>query len=252
MGIIEHAILELIPICKMCSKAILLAAGLGTRLRPLTETTPKCLVPIGGKPLLAYWLELLRRHGITDVLINLHHLADQVRAFLDAQDFGLRIHLFYEETLLGSAGTLLANRQWVEQEKAFLVAYADNLTKAHLGKLIAYHHQHDLPLTMGLFETNRPRECGIAVLDAESTILAFEEKPEQPRSNLANAGIYVVSPDIFSVFDDAFPQDFGFHVLPKLVGRMKGFPLDAYLLDIGNMERYRRAQEDVRRPGWNI
>ena len=233
----------------MCRKAFLLAAGLGTRLRPLTETTPKCLVPINGTPLLAYWLALLRRHGITDVLINLHHLAGQVQAYLDTHDFDLQIHTFYEEALLGSAGTLLANRQWVENEEAFLIAYADNLTNADLGALMTFHQQHDLPLTMGLFETNRPQECGIAMLDDEHIVIDFEEKPAQPKTSLANAGIYIASPQIFDYCETGYPQDFGFHVLPKLIGRMKGYPLNAYLLDIGNLERYRRAQEDVRRLG---
>lgn len=226
-------------------KAFLLAAGLGTRLRPLTDDVPKCLVPLNGKPLLDYWFSLLAAHGVTEVLVNVHHHAEKVEAFLRASRYPFRITPFYEPQLLGSAGTIWANRDWVAGEQNFLIAYADNLTNADLSAFRQFHANQNAVLTMGLFQTNRPKECGIALLDHQKTIVDFAEKPQQPKSTLANAGLYVASPEIFDFFEDKYPQDLGFDILPKLVGQMKGFHIKNYLLDIGNMERYQRAIRDI-------
>ena len=226
-------------------KAFLLAAGLGTRLRPLTNDIPKCLVSLKGKPLLDYWFSLFAAHGVTEVLVNLHHHAEKVLAFLEASLYPFRIIPFYESTLLGSAGTIHANREWVTDEKSFLIAYADNLTNTNLSAFRRFHLEQDALLTMGLFETNRPKECGIALLDHEKNIVDFTEKPQQPKSTLANAGLYMASPGIFDYFQEDYPQDLGFDILPKLVGQMKGFHIEDYLLDIGNLERYQRAINDI-------
>jgi mannose-1-phosphate guanylyltransferase len=232
-------------------KAFLLAAGLGTRLRPLTASAPKCLLPIGGRPLLEYWLLLLARHGVTEVLLNLHHLPEAVRAYLAAAPTpGLTVRTFHEPTLLGSAGTLWANRAWVAGAEDFLIAYADNLTNAHLGDLVAAHRARRPVLTAALFRAPRPQECGIAVLDRDGTIVEFEEKPSRPRGDLANAGLYVTGPRVFDYFEDKYPQDFGFDILPRLVGRMQGIALQDYLLDIGTHDRYAQAQRDVGRLGF--
>ena len=230
-------------------KAFLLAAGLGTRLRPITESIPKCLVPIGGKPLMAYWFDLFYKHGITDVLVNLHHLPDKVRAFVKNYRIPLNVHLVYEEHLLGSGGTLLANKAWVNDDQEFLIAYGDNLTNANLSKLVAFHREHRPVVTMAVFKTDRPKECGIVTVDENNTIIHFEEKPPHPQSNLANAGLFVASKDIFDFFPEKFSGnvlDLGFHVLPNLIGKMKAYVLEDYLLDIGNLERYKKAQEDIR------
>ncbi|OPX22386.1 MAG: nucleotidyl transferase [Candidatus Latescibacteria bacterium 4484_107] len=224
-------------------KAFLLAAGEGTRLRPLTETTPKCLVPICGRPLLAYWFDLFRRHGIGEVLINTHHLADQVRAYVRSVE-GVRVSVIYEPELLGSAGTLYANRDFVKGEDAFFILYADNLTNANLNALAAFHQSHSGIVTMGLFETSVPRQCGIVQLDSEARIVDFVEKPSHPKSNLANAGIFVAQPGLFDFLSDRMPLDLGHNVLPPLIGRMYGFRIREYLLDIGTLENYRKAQEE--------
>ncbi len=224
-------------------KAFLLAAGEGTRLRPLTETTPKCLVPICGRPLLAHWFDLFRRHGIEEVLINTHHLADQVRAYVRSVE-GVRVSVTYEPELLGSAGTLRANRDFVKGEDAFFILYADNLTHANLNALAAFHQSHPGIVTMGLFETSAPRQCGIVALDSEARIVHFVEKPAHPKSNLANAGIFVAQPGLFDFLSDRTPLDLGHDVLPRLIGRMYGFRIREYLLDIGTLENYRKAQEE--------
>lgn len=232
-------------------KAFLLAAGFGTRLRPLTNSIPKCLVPINGKALIDYWLDAFARHGVDDVLVNLHHLAGQVQTHLAARAGRPAITTFYEPVLLGSAGTLVANKSWVEDERCFLIAYADNLTNADLSQLVAFHQRHDPLLTMALFETGRPHECGIATLDETATIVAFEEKPAHPKSTLANAGIYAVSPRIFDYLEARYPQDIGFDLLPKLAGKMKGYRLDGYIQDIGSVQRYEQAQVDARAVNFN-
>ena len=258
-------------------KAFLLAAGLGTRLRPLTEKIPKCLVPINGKPLLQIWLDLCRLHGITEVLINTHHLPHLVEDYFKVNGYSLfsdkavklknrndqltnnlltyegqksKIVLSYEPFLLGSAGALIANRRFVEKENEFFILYADNFTNANLTELIQFHHSHGDLFTMGLFRTDNPTSCGIAELDGNGKVNSFVEKPQKPKSNLAAAGVYVASPKIFRFFkkgqreDFGRPLDLGFHILPKLVGHMYGYLINEFLLDIGDMESYQKAQRE--------
>src|SRR3546814_621543 len=131
------------------TKAILLAGGIGSRLRPLTDTTPKCLVDIGGPALLDYWFAALARVGIFDVMINTHHLPDPVREFLAIKNTeGFRTVETYEPELLGSAGTITANRKWADDASDILLIYADNLSDLDLGGLLAFHHRHGDPVTM--------------------------------------------------------------------------------------------------------
>jgi mannose-1-phosphate guanylyltransferase len=230
-------------------KAFLLAAGLGTRLRPLTDTTPKCLLPIAGRPLLAHWFSLLEQHGFTEVLINLHHLPHLVRQFVSAAKPGIRVHLFEEPTLLGSAGTVRANRTWISNGAPFLVAYADNLTNANLRRLVAVHEASAPLLTMALFHAPEPARCGIAELDERGYVVAFAEKPEHPASDLANAGLYVADLRLIDRIPPRTPADFGRDVLPTLVGEMQGHVVEGEVIDIGTPASYHRAQLAARRLG---
>ncbi len=225
-------------------KAFLLAAGFGTRLRPLTDTVPKCLVPICGEPLLSHWLKLLEFHGITDVYINTHYLAEKVSEFIiehNRNSSGIKAHELYEKELLGSGGTVKAGREIVGDDD-FLICYADNLTNIDLTELINKHKELNPVLTMALFRTNKPKMCGIATLDNE-IITEFTEKPENPKSDLANAGIYVASKEIFEYMPDAEVIDFGHDVLPRLCGKMAGIETHSYLIDIGTPDNYKLAQE---------
>lgn len=226
-------------------KAVLLAAGLGTRLRPLTETVPKCLVPIAGKPLLDYWFDKLEGVGISDVLINTHHLRDAVASHLArvSATRPFRIREAYEPKLLGSAGTLHQNRDFLDDADECLIVYADNFSSVSLSDLLEFHRGHGDPMTMLLFHTPYPKQCGIATLDAAGRIVEFVEKPEQPASDLANAGVYVVSADAFREMADKDAFDLGFDVLPSFVGRMRGFPFEGYHRDIGNYEALSQANE---------
>ena len=235
-------------------KAFLLAAGKGTRLRPYTDQHPKCLMPIHGKPLLEIWIELLKRHGVDKVLINTHHLADQVEKAVARLrvDQALDILTVNEPELLGSAGTLLANADFIDPGEDFLVAYADNLTDVNLSAMIDFHGTQKAGghvLTMGLFRTTTPEACGIATVDAAQTVIRFKEKPEKPESNLANAGIYVATYSVLetcrAVRQTSGPGilDVGFHVLPALAGRMGGYEIKETLIDIGTVAAYEQALE---------
>ena len=194
-------------------KAFLLAAGYGVRLRPITDTIPKCMVPIHGQPLLGWWFWLLRRHGVTEVLVNTHYLPEPVREYIQVYNSfgtGLTAYEAYEPVLLGSGGTIRANRDFVSGEKDFLICYADNLTDVDLTAFANAHRRYNCPLTMALFHTNMPKMCGIAEMDSHGCIVAFTEKPEEPKSNLANAGMYMTDGRIFNYLEQDRPVlDFG-------------------------------------------
>ena len=228
-------------------KAYLLAAGEGRRLRPLTDTIPKCLVPIGGTPLLGIWIRLLEAHGVTAVLVNLHHFHERVREFLAAFPTTMTVEQVYEPRLVGSAGTVLTNRGFVDGEKRFLVVYADVLSAIDVGKMVRFHDTRSELLTVGVAPTDRPREKGTVVVDDKGRILAFEEKAEQPRSNLANVGVYVSSPAVFDYMPPAVPAgavlDFGYDVLPRMVPDVAAYLVNEFLMDIGTPDAYARAQE---------
>ena len=229
-------------------KAFLLSAGLGTRLRPLTDEIPKCLLPIGGKPLLRIWLENLEQHGIDEVLINTHWHHRKVSEFLSEwRSRRLRIVPFHEPALLGSGGTLLANRDWVANGEPFYILYGDNLTDVDLTGMLPFHQEHGLPFTLGVFKAEDPKRCGIAEVGEDGLVTAFVEKPEHPKSDLAAAGVYLADLRVFDFFPDeesvlTGPLDLGFHVIPKLVGKMKVYFIEDFLMDIGTPQSYEAAQ----------
>jgi len=227
--------------------ALLMAAGLGTRLRPVTDETPKCLIEIGGKTLLDYWVDQLEGLGVPRALLNTHHLPEQVRAYIERSNQRRRVQLVetFECTLLGSAGTIANNPDWCDDADACLIVYADNLSDVPLAELLAFHQGHDDPFTMLLFETPEPRRCGIAECDDDWRIVGFEEKPEHPKSNLANAGVYVVDRDAYREIADMNAFDIGFDVLPRFVGRMRGWTWNGYHRDIGTHESLAAAREEV-------
>lgn len=223
-------------------KAFLLAAGKGERLRPLTDTLPKCLVSIQSIPLLAIWLELCHRHGISEILVNTHSYPGVVKTFLREHSNGIGVHITEEEVLLGSAGTLLKNRNWVTDERDFWIFYGDVLTNMNLTHMLEFHRHRNLIATMGVYEVTNPEQCGIVTVDSENVVQEFTEKPANPSSNLAFSGILVATPMIFDVMPHRIPADIGFDVLPKLVGRIAAYPISEYLLDVGTPASYQNAQ----------
>jgi mannose-1-phosphate guanylyltransferase len=223
-------------------KAFLLAGGHGTRLKPLTDSIPKCLLPIRGIPMLQIWFDLCRRNGIDEVLINLHSHAEAVRQFIEKNKDGLKVQLFEEETLLGSAGTLLANRRWVTEEAFFWVFYADVLTTANMNHMLEFHRRLDKIATIGVYEVPDPSRCGIVQIDGEGIVRGFVEKPAVPLSRLAFSGLMLATPPLLDAIPKQSQVDLGFHVLPQLVGRMAAYRISDYLVDIGTLETYRTAQ----------
>ena len=226
-------------------KAFLLAAGEGRRLRPLTDRLPKCLVPIGGTPLLGIWLRLLERHGVRGVLVNTHYLADQVEAFVRTWETSMEVVTAHEPRLLGSAGTVAANRGFVAGEDRFFVIYADNLSNVDLSDMARFDAARPEGLTIGVVPTDRPREKGTVIIDAAGRIVAFDEKVDRPRSNLMNAGIYVASQRLFDELPEPGPSgvlDFGYDVLPRQVPRIAAYHIREFLVDIGTPEAYADAQ----------
>ena len=220
-------------------KAFLLAAGLGKRLWPLTSDRPKCLIPITGKPLLHYWISLCHRYGVRDLLVNVHHHADMVRQYIRGLNGpSVDITVFPEKRLLGSGGTLAANVPFVRPERDFFVLYADNLTNIDLDALLQFHRAHDGMATMGLFRTPVPEQCGIVEVDSSGVVTSFQEKPSRPKSDLANAGVMVFDPEVFSHMPGEEVFDLGHDVLPNLAGRMHGYVIQEYLQDIGTIEKY--------------
>jgi mannose-1-phosphate guanylyltransferase len=228
-------------------KAYLLAAGEGRRLRPVTDTIPKCLVPVQGTPLLGIWLRLLEGHGVTHVLVNVHHFHEQVTAFLAKYPTSMTIETVYEPRLLGSAGTVLANRGFVQGEPCFLIAYADNLTNVDLQEMVRFHRNRSETLTLGVTITDRPREKGTVMIRPDGQVIDFAEKAAEPKSNLANAGIYVANQGLFDYLPVSPPTagvlDFGHDVLPRMVPHVAAYRIDQFLMDIGTPEAYTRAQE---------
>jgi D,D-heptose 1,7-bisphosphate phosphatase len=222
------------------AKAIILAGGLGTRLRPLTDTIPKCLVPIGARPLLDYWVDALVDAGIREARVNNHAHADQVRAYVKAVSASGRLQLdeSYEPELLGSAGTIAANADLADGADAVVIVYADNFSDVDLKRMLAFHRSHDDAFTMLLFRAPNPKACGIAELDEEGRVVSFVEKPKEPKSNLANGGVYR---EIAAM--KAF--DLGFEVLPRFVGRMRGWAWEGYHLDVGTHEALEKARRDA-------
>ena len=202
-------------------KAIILAAGLGTRLRPITSTIPKCLVPINGVPLLELWLRACERAGVEGVLVNTHHLAERVEEFVAARP-GIPVTLAYEPALLGSAGTIAANWDFVDSGESFLVLYADNLTTFPLSDLIAFHATHERIASMALFRSANPSACGVVEMNDSGQVRPF--LPTEAPAGLA--------------------ADIGRSLMPALVGHAMGLPISGYFVDIGTLENYYNAQAD--------
>jgi NDP-sugar pyrophosphorylase family protein len=231
-------------------KAMLLAAGRGERLRPLTDTMPKCMLPFEGKPLLEHWVDKLHLFGIRDVVINVHHLAE---AILDHFGSGERwdIHIQYsrEQELLGTSGALHQVKSLFEDEK-FLVIYADNQSTCRLQDIVEFHGRRGSVATMAACWIEDPRSCGIVGFDAQGRIERFLEKPtaEQVFSHYINAGIYVFTPKIFDYISPNGVSDFSRDVFPRMLAArapLYAFPYDGHVLKFDTFEDWRRSEAIV-------
>lgn len=227
-------------------RAILLAAGFGTRLRPLTDTVPKCLVPIKGQPLLDIWLQNLTRAGIGPFLINTHYLAEQVSTFIRSSAYADQVTLVHEPELLGTAGTLIANLGFLDGDDGLLV-HADNYCQQDFRPFVSAHQQRPVEcvMTMMTFRTDTPSSCGIVELDNRGVVVGFHEKVESPPGNIANGAVYILSRDFQNILATEFRDatDFSTEVLPRFVGKILTFETKELFLDIGTPEAYLKADQ---------
>lgn len=228
-------------------RAILLAAGLGTRLRPLTNTVPKCLITIKGTPLLEIWINKLLNAGIESILVNTHHHAAKVATFLTNSKYRNRIVVVYEPQLLGTAGTLLTNLPFFQGDDGIL-AHADNYFLEDLSNLLAAHKMRSLgcEITMLTFRSETPSTCGIVEVDKLGVVTSFHEKVGAPPGNLANGALYLLSSEFIArlPLDWTSAQDFSTDILPSLVGKIQTYETTQLFLDIGTPGTYARAQDD--------
>jgi mannose-1-phosphate guanylyltransferase len=227
-------------------KALVLAAGAGTRLRPLTDTCPKPMLPIAGKPLLERTMHWLAAAGVSEAALNLHHLPDVVRNGLgDGSQFGIRIAYNYENELLGTAGATHGFPGFFDAP--FLVIYGDLLMDLDLADLIEFHRERNATMTLALKRTTTPQSQGMIEVDQTGRVLRFVEKPSDWNGgDTANAGVYVCEPAVASRIPAGF-SDFGHDIIPGLLrdhAAVYGWPLRGYLLDIGTPEAYAQAQQD--------
>lgn len=224
--------------------AILLSGGCGTRLRPLTVSTPKCLVPIKGVPLIDVWLANLRDVGVGRILINTHYLAKAVEGHFESSQYREMVSLTFEEVLLGTAGTLYQNIHFYKEMDGYLI-HADNYCLANLSEFYAAHLARPscCLITMMTFRATNPSECGVVEIDERGIVIGFHEKVEYPPTNLANGAIYLLSKEFLSSYKVNFrdAKDFSNDVLPKLMGKIYSYETNDSLLDIGTMERYEQA-----------
>lgn len=222
-------------------KAILLAAGYGTRLRPLTYTIPKCLVPIKNVPLLQIWLDRLSEAGVDSFLINTHYLSEKVADFAENSEYRDKIILAHESELLGTAGTLIKNLNFFGEEDGMLI-HADNYCLADLGTFIFAHKNRPKRclMTIMTFRTDNPSSCGIVEVNEECVVTGFYEKTVNPPGNLANCAVYILSKEILSFIQKelSFAKDFSTEILPLFLGRVYTYETKELFMDIGTPEVY--------------
>lgn len=233
-------------------RAILLAAGFGTRLRPLTNSIPKCLVPINGQPLLDIWLENLTRAKVGPFLINTHYLSEKVNEYVETSKYRDQITLIYEEELLGTAGTLRSNYDFFNKEDGMLV-HADNYTICDFKEFVRVHNERPRIslMTMMSFRTDTPESCGIIQVNEEGTVINFQEKIFNPDGNLANGAVYIVTQDLIKWIVAEELVDFSTQVIPPLLGKITSYENTHIHIDIGTIKSYELAQTINEIPGKN-
>lgn len=231
-------------------RVMIMAAGIGTRLRPVTDLVPKPMAPIANRPALYHILNLLKRHGLREVVINLHHLPDAIRNYFgDGALMGMDLHYSFEPELLGTAGGVKNNSEFLGGG-TFLVMSGDSLTDIDLTGLIAAHRRYGSVATIAVKEVADPSLFGVVVADDDDRVVGFQEKPtlEEARSRLCNCGIYVFEPEILSHILPGQFDDFGRRVFPDLLKERVPFhanSVSGYWSDVGNLHEYVRGNGDA-------
>lgn len=231
-------------------KAVLLAAGKGIRLKPLTDNTPKVMLLINGKPVLEYNISLLVKHNIKDIAINLWYSPQKIKKyFKDGKDFNTNIVYSEEKELLGTAGALKKLSNFLDT--TFVVVYGDVISNINISDMIESHKKKKGIATVALYvEKENPKAKGLVEINEGLKILNFIEKPEKPVSNLANAGIYILEPEVLEFIPKNKHFDCGHDLFPLLLSKGKkiyGYLLkNEYLIDIGTIEKYNKINKDVK------
>jgi len=230
-------------------KAVVMAGGAGSRLRPLTINRPKPMVPIVNKPVIAHILDLLKRHHITDVIVTLQYMAEDIQEYFgDGHSIGMNIQYSVEETPLGTAGSVKNAQELLDD--TFIVISGDALTDFDLTKIIAEHQAKRARATLTLYRVPNPLEYGVIVLDGEGRIQQFLEKPSWGEiiSDTVNTGIYVLEPQVLDYFEPGVAFDFSKDLFPLMLQRgdsLFGYVANGYWCDIGNLPEYMRATADL-------
>lgn len=229
---------------------MILAAGLGTRLKPLTEEIAKPMVPIVNKPVMEHTLELLARHDIRELFVNIHYYPEAMRGhFGDGSRWGVKLTYSYEEELLGTAGGVKKlEREFAGED--FLVISGDALTDLDLTALMEYHRSRGSIATLVLTPVDDPSIYGVVLTDDDGRITGFQEKPAraEARSHLANSGIYAFSPEVLEMIPAGLFYDFGTQLFPRWMEEgipFHGFSHHDYWNDVGSIEEYRRGNFDA-------
>ncbi|MDH4196072.1 MAG: nucleotidyltransferase family protein, partial [Candidatus Aminicenantes bacterium] len=229
-------------------KAILLAAGKGTRLKPLTDRTPKVMIPVAGKPLLEWHVRQLAAAGIKDIFINLHHLPEKIRAyFRTGRTWGVRIRYSYEPEILGTAGAVKKLKEHLDSEP-FLVVYGDNFIELDYAGLIAYARRKNGVGTVAVVKKADVQGSGIVKIGPGHRILRFAEKPrpEDVFSHWVNAGIFYFHPGVFE-FIGSHHSDFSYDVLPSILqrrGRLFAYKLESDVWAIDSLKLLDRVRKE--------
>ncbi|MCX5750492.1 MAG: NDP-sugar synthase [Candidatus Saganbacteria bacterium] len=233
-------------------RAIIIAGGLGTRLRPLTYALPKPVVPLVNIPFMVHQINLLRSHGIKEIILNLHYLADEIRVVLgDGSDYGVKLFYSIEKEALGTAGAVKNAEEFFDDDP-MVVFNGDILTDVNISKLIEFHKKKKSTATLTLVEVEDPTPFGLVFLDKSGRIEKFIEKPHWQEATVRtiNAGIYVIDPKVFAVVPKGKPHSFERELYPHLLREgspMFGYVSHAYWLDIGNPKKYLEAHRAILR-----
>lgn len=228
-------------------KVVLLCAGEGTRLRPLTHYIPKCLVPIHGRPLLSYWLELFLNVGVQKVLINTHYKSELVTKYVQASKFSDLVEISHEPTLLNTAGTVKNNLEFIDEGPVMLV-HADNLSVFDLREFYQAYLSRPAGsiLTMMTFDSSTPESCGIIEENQNGLVVQFHEKVANPPGHRANAAVYIFGSEVLEMIRQhpTATMDFSLDIIPRCLGRINTFHNHLYHRDIGTMSSWMASQLD--------
>ena len=227
-------------------QAFLLCAGVGNRLKPYTDDLPKPLMPIGNFPILEYWLSKLNLIGINKVLVNVHHHRDQLVSFLKRDCFIDWLSFSIEEKLLGTAGAIRENVSFFDPNKSTLLIHADNWSDCDLKSFLEFHKEKRSqysPMTMMVFKTEKPKDCGIVKICNQGIVQHFEEKSDKPSSTLANAAVYGLEHEVIKwIAGKSNVIDFSTQVIPNYTGRISTWLNEHTHIDIGSVEGLKKAR----------